>query len=184
MWLFYSLAALVLLQSLASLPGGFRYFAFFRRDLDALRTLYMPQASVFVPCRGLDQGLRSNLAALFRQHYPSYELVFVSDSAEDPALAVAASLAAEFEGQTVARTRFVVAGRAEHSGQKVHNLLAAVAESDSTSEVFVFVDTDARVRPDWLRSLVEPLADERVGAATGYRWFLPVSGGFASHMRS
>jgi ceramide glucosyltransferase len=177
---FYALAALVLLQSLLSLRGGVRYFEFFRRGLDARRALYMPHASVFVPCRGLDQGLRANLAALFRQHYPSYELVFVSDSADDPALAVAASLAAEFEGQTVARARFVVAGRAGSSGQKVHNLLAAVAESDSASEVFVFVDTDARARPDWLRSLVAPLADEGSGAATGYRWFLPVSGWNAS----
>ena len=184
MWLFYSLAALVLLQSLLSLRGGVRYFDFFRRGLDARRELYMPFASVFVPCRGLDQGLRSNLAALFLQHYPSYELVFISDHAEDPALAVAESLAAEFEGQTVARVRFVVAGRAEHSGQKVHNLLAAIAETDASSEVFVFVDTDARTRPDWLRSLVAPLADEAVGAATGYRWFLPVAGGFASHLRS
>jgi cellulose synthase/poly-beta-1,6-N-acetylglucosamine synthase-like glycosyltransferase len=184
MWAFYTLAALVLLQSLASLRGGVRYFAFFRQRLDARRALYMPFASVFVPCRGLDQGLRSNLSALFLQHYPSYELVFVSDRSDDAALAVAESLAAEFEGQTVARVRFVVAGRAKNSGQKVHNLLAAVAESDASSEVFVFVDTDARARPDWLRSLVAPLADEAVGAATGYRWFLPLSGGFASQLRS
>jgi ceramide glucosyltransferase len=184
MWAFYTLAALVVLQSLLSLRGGLRYFDFFRRGLDARRELYMPFASVFVPCRGLDQGLRSNLDALFLQHYPSYELVFVSDRAEDPALAVAESLAAEFEGQTVARVRFVVAGRAEASGQKVHNLLAGVAEADASSEVFVFVDTDARTRPDWLRSLVAPLGDEAVGAATGYRWFLPLKGGFASHLRS
>lgn len=184
MWLFYSLAALVLLQSILSLRGGLRYFDFFRRGMDARRELYMPFASVFVPCRGLDKGLRSNLAALFLQHYPSYELVFVSDRADDAALAIAGSLAAEFEAQTVARVRFVVAGRAEASGQKVHNLLAAIAEADASSEVFVFVDTDARTRPDWLRSLVAPLADEAVGAATGYRWFLPVAGGFASHLRS
>jgi ceramide glucosyltransferase len=184
MWVFYTLAALVVLQSLASLRGGVRYLDFFRRSLDARRTLYMPFASVVVPCRGLDQGLRPNLAALFLQHYPSYELVFVSDRREDPALAVAESLASEFDGQTVARVRFVVAGRATNSGQKVHNLLAAVAESDPSSEVFVFVDTDARTRPDWLRSLVAPLADEAVGAATGYRWFLPVKGGFASQLRS
>jgi ceramide glucosyltransferase len=184
MWVFYTLAALVLLQSLLSLRGGVRYFNFFRRWLDARRSLYMPFASVFIPCRGLDQGLRSNLSALFLQHYPSYELVFVSDRSDDAALAIAESLAAEFEGQTVARARFVVAGAAVNSGQKVHNLLAAVAESDASSEVFVFVDTDARARPDWLRSLVAPLADEAVGAATGYRWFLPLSGGFASQLRS
>jgi cellulose synthase/poly-beta-1,6-N-acetylglucosamine synthase-like glycosyltransferase len=31
---------------------------------------------------------------------------------------------------------------------------------------------------------VAPLQDETLGAATGYRWFVPVRGGFASHLRS
>jgi ceramide glucosyltransferase len=182
--IYYLFAALVVLQSLLSLRGGVRYFNFFRRELDAPRTLYLPPASVFVPCRGPDQGLRLNLVALFRQHYPSYELVFVSDRAEDPALEIAHQLSREFEGESVARARFVVAGPATESGQKVHNLRAAVAEADAASEVFIFVDTDARPRADWLRSLVAPLADEGAGAATGYRWFLPVGGGFASELRS
>ena len=184
MLVFYVLAALVVLQSLLSLRGGVRYLNFFRRELDTPRSLYLPFASVFVPCRGMDQGLRLNLLALFRQHYPAYELVFVSDRADDPALEIARQLSRELEGETVARTRFVVAGEASDSGQKVHNLRAAVAEADPSSEVFVFVDTDARPRTDWLRALVAPLAEEALGASTGYRWFLPVGGGFASHLRS
>ncbi|MCA1621152.1 MAG: glycosyltransferase family 2 protein [Acidobacteria bacterium] len=184
MWVFYILAALVIWQGFVSLRGGVRYFNFFRRELDAPRTLYMPFASVFVPCRGLDQGLRWNLTPLFRQHYPAYELVFVSDREDDAGLEVARQLAREFEGETVARVRFVVAGRADDTGQKVHNLRAAVAEADPSSEVFVFVDTDARPRADWLRALVAPLGDGGAGAATGYRWFLPVRGGLASQLRS
>src|SRR5215218_658565 len=184
MLFFYLLAALVVLQSVMSLRGGVRYFNFFRRELEAPRSLYMPFASVFVPCRGMDQGLSLNLLALFRQHYPAYELVFVSDRADDPALDVARQLGRELEGETVARTRFVVAGPATDSGQKVHNLLAAVAEADASSEVFVFVDTDARPRADWLRALVAPLGEEGAGAATGYRWFLPAGGGLASQVRS
>ena len=184
MLVFYALAALVVLQSLMSLRGGVRYLGFFRRESEAPRALHMPFASVFVPCRGLDQGLSLNLLALFRQHYPAYELIFVSDSAEDPALEVARQLARELGGETVARARFVVAGPATDSGQKVHNLLAALKEVDASSEVFVFVDTDARPRADWLRALVAPLAEEGSGAATGYRWFLPARGGFASQLRS
>ncbi|HEX8188739.1 MAG TPA: glycosyltransferase family 2 protein [Pyrinomonadaceae bacterium] len=181
---FYALAALVVLQSALSLRGGVRYLNFFRRELEAPRPLYMPFASVFVPCRGVDQGLRLNLLALFRQHYPAYELVFVSDRAEDPALEIARQLSRELEGETVARPRFVVAGKASDSGQKVHNLRAALTEVDASSEVFVFVDTDARPRADWLRALVAPLADEGAGAATGYRWFLPARGRAASQLRS
>jgi ceramide glucosyltransferase len=184
MLFFYVLAALVVLQSLLSLRGGVRYLKFFRRELEAPRPLYMPFASVCVPCRGVDQGLRLNLLALFRQHYPAYELVFVSDRAEDPGLDIARQLSRELGAETVARTRFVVAGKASDSGQKVHNLRAALEEADGSSEVFVFVDTDARPRPDWLRALVAPLGVEGAGAATGYRWFLPAGGGLASQLRS
>ncbi|HYE12857.1 MAG TPA: glycosyltransferase family 2 protein, partial [Pyrinomonadaceae bacterium] len=123
-------------------------------------------------------------ASLFLQHYPAYELIFVSDDREDTALAVAEEVWKSLRGETVARVSFVAAGRATDTGQKVHNLRAAVAAVSADSEVLVFVDTDARPSPDWLRSLVAPLAGVGVGAATGYRWFLPVGGGLASHLRS
>ncbi|HYP52591.1 MAG TPA: glycosyltransferase family 2 protein [Pyrinomonadaceae bacterium] len=181
---FYLLAALILWQSLVSLRGGWRFLSYVRRESERKRALFMPFASVVVPCRGLEQGLRANLAALFRQHYPRYEILFVSDRAEDPALAAAEEVARHFADESVAAVRFVVAGGAREEGQKVHNLRAAVAEADAASEVFVFFDTDARPKPDWLRSLVAPLADERVGASTGYRWFVPAGGRFASQLRS
>jgi cellulose synthase/poly-beta-1,6-N-acetylglucosamine synthase-like glycosyltransferase len=80
--------------------------------------------------------------------------------------------------------RFVVSGPATDSGQKVHNLRVAVAAADPQSEIFVFVDTDARPRADWLSTLIKPLQDPGLGATTGYRWFIPVRGGVASHLRS
>jgi cellulose synthase/poly-beta-1,6-N-acetylglucosamine synthase-like glycosyltransferase len=182
---FYFFAALLLLQSLLSLRGGFRYLSYFRSELLSAPETYAPRATVVVPCRGLDEGLDENLAALFLQDYPEYEIVFVSDSADDPALEVAGDSAARLTPgrPAVRRVRAVVAGRADGRGQKVHNLLAAVRAADPSSEVFVFVDTDARPRADWLRSLVAPLGDGRVGAATGYRWFV-ARGGLASHLRS
>lgn len=184
MWVYYFFAVVVLLQSLLSLRAGIRFLAFVRREVDAKRPLYLPFATVFVPCRGMDQGLRQNLSAVFAQHYPAYEIIFVSDRADDPALALAEWLAQENDNPGVTRVKFVEAGRASESGQKTHNLRVAVLEANPSSEVYVFVDTDARPREGWLRALVAPLEDELVGATTGYRWFLPVRGGFASRLRS
>jgi cellulose synthase/poly-beta-1,6-N-acetylglucosamine synthase-like glycosyltransferase len=62
-------------------------------------------------------------------------------------------------------------------------LIVAVDTVDPQSEVLVFVDTDARPPKDWLRKLVAPLADETIGASTGYRWFVPETGGLASRLR-
>ena len=182
MWVFYVFASLLVIQSAVSLRGGLRYLAYFRREMAKADSGYAPYASVIAPCRGLDQGLRENLAALFRQDYPAYEIIFVTDAIADPALAVIEEVRREF-GDRVA-SRVVVAGDATGGGQKVHNLRAAVAEADAKSEVFVFVDSDARPRENWLRSLIAPLADEGAGAATGYRWFIPVRGGFSSTLRA
>lgn len=184
MWVYYFFAALLVWQGLASLVGGVRYLAYVRRELSAARPAFTPFASIIAPCRGLDQGLHDNLDALFRQDYPAYEIIFVTDHADDSSLAVVAEVMRDWEQSTKARARVHVAGAAIESGQKVHNLRAAVAQVDSLSEVLVFVDTDARPRANWLASLVAPLSDERIGAATGYRWFIPVRGGFASHLRS
>jgi ceramide glucosyltransferase len=98
----------------------------------------------------------------------------VFDDSSDPSLEIARHLNA----------RTVISGPAKNTGQKVHNLIAAVDEIDPRCEVLVFVDTDARPNTDWLRQLVAPLADETLGAATGYRWFVPEKGGLASRLRS
>jgi ceramide glucosyltransferase len=184
MWVYYVFAALLLWQSLLSLLGGVRYLAYFRREMAKSKGHFHPFASVIVPCRGLDQGLEANIEALFDQGYPAYELLFVTDAEDDPALKVIERVRKRLDRKTALRSRFIIAGNAESAGQKVHNLLSAVSEIDPTAQVLIFADTDARPRPDWLASLVAPLSDERIGATTGYRWFIPVKGGVASYLRS
>lgn len=182
MGIFYFFAALLLLQAFISLRGGVRYLRYFQRELSAPASDFTPFVSIIVPCRGLDQNLHENLAALCGQSYPVYEIIFAVDSSDDPALKVIEGVRSRGGNKLFNLTRVVVAGKAVDCGQKVHNLIAAVREADARSEVFVFVDSDARPQRDWLRSLVAPLADESIGAATGYRWFIP-SRGLASRLR-
>jgi cellulose synthase/poly-beta-1,6-N-acetylglucosamine synthase-like glycosyltransferase len=187
---FYFFAAIVIWLGILSLRGGIRFTDYLR--LDTARTLpdFRPFVSVIAPTRGLDQGLQENLTALFQQDYPDYELIFVTDSAGDSSLAVidevkrSAGIAGRPSNKEEVPTSVVIAGAALDSGQKVHNLRAAVGEVDSRSEVLVFVDADARPQVHWLRSLVGPLHDQHIGAATGYRWFIPSHGGLASHLCS
>lgn len=206
LWVFYFFAALLVLQSALSLRGGVRYLAYVRRETVRDQPDYTPYVSIIAPCRGLDQGLRENLAALFQQDYPAYEIIFVTDREDDPSLAIIEDVRQAFKTraqdasaqvltalmatgmttdiETRVTTSVCIAGEATASGQKVHNLRVAVNKTNPRSEAFVFIDSDARPRNDWLRSLVAPLADESVGATTGYRWFIPTRGGFASILRS
>ena len=82
------------------------------------------------------------------------------------------------------KANLVVASKASDSSQKVENLREAVLHAGDRSEVFVFVDSDARPATDWLRSLVARLENKNVGVATGYRWFISPNPTFASELRN
>src|SRR6267143_1713498 len=181
--LFYFFAAISIWLGLLSLRGGVRFVRYLQTELAKEYPEFTPFVTVFVPCRGIDDGLTQNITAIFAQDYPQFEIIFVSDRADDPALKVIEEARRSFKKQFGPMMRIVIAGPATDSGQKVHNLRVAVAEADQRTEVFAFVDTDARPHKLWLRSLIAPLQDHRVGATTGYRWFVPVRGGFASHLR-
>jgi ceramide glucosyltransferase len=176
---FYFLAAVSIWFGIQSLLNGIRYAAYVRRETSRALPKFTPFVSVIAPGRGLEQGLKENLRTLLSQDYQNYEVLFVFDREDDPAIEVVSELG--HGSSRIART--IIAGSATDSGQKVHNLRVAVIEIDPESEVLVFVDTDARPGPDWLRCLVAPLADETLGASTGYRWFVPSRGGVASRLR-
>src|ERR1041384_1140226 len=184
MFVFYFFAAIVIWLGVLSLRGGFRFAKYVHDELGRLLESFAPFVSVVAPFRGLEHGLRENLLALFHQEYPQYEIIFVTDSAEDPALPLVHDLLDSEKSPAIRKAQIVVAGKANDSGQKVHNLIVAVEKADTASQAFVFVDTDARPKANWVRSLVAPLGDNGLGAATGYRWFIPQQGGFASTLRS
>jgi len=182
--LFYFFAAISIWLGLLSLRGGVRFVRYLQTELSKQYPEFTPFVTVFMPLRGIDDGLRENVAAIFAQDYPAYEIIFVADRADDPSLTVVEDARHSFAGVVGPVMQFVIAGPAVDQGQKVHNLIFAIDHADSKSEIFVFVDSDARPKSLWLRSLVAPLNDESVGATTGYRWFVPARGGIASHLQS
>ena len=184
MLIFYFLAAVVICLGILSLRSGLSFAGYVRRELARKPPGYSPFVSVIAPCRGLEEGLRENLTALFEQDYPTYEIIFVTDREDDPALDVFVDVRDQWADAWRPVTQLVIAGPASMSGQKVHNLTVAATKVDPRCKVLVFVDSDARPHGQWLTSLVAPLANEGIGAATGYRWFIPMKGGVASHLRS
>ena len=181
---FYFFAAISIWLGLLSLRGGVRFVRYLQTELRKEYSEFTPFVTVFMPLRGVDDGLRENIAAIFAQDYPNFEIIFVVDRADDPAVSVVEDARRSFASSVGPVMQFVVSGPAIDQGQKVHNLIFAVNHAHPKGEVFAFVDSDARPRGEWLRSLVAPLEDESIGASTGYRWFVPVRDGIASHLRS
>jgi len=136
-------------------------------------TDYQPRVAVILPVKGLDDDVLTSVQSLLHQDYPDHRLLCAVESAADPVCGVLEKLARQ---GAPGRLEIVVAGMATTRGQKIHNQLAAVARTTPTDEVLVFVDADAQTSPDWLRALVGPLKNAPVGAATGYRYYVPVGG--------
>ena len=128
------------------------------------------RARVFIPCKGHDIELRTNLEQLLQQDYDNYEVVFIVEDRSDPALEIIEGVRAAHPGIA---SHIVVAGVAEDCGQKVHNLRIATETIPESIDHLVFVDSDAQPRGDWLRCMVARLEIGHCGVVTGYRWFIP-----------
>ena len=175
MWLFLILVAPAVLLAANSWRGERDKFRYYRKRLpDQKQSAFLPPVSLVVPVKGHDQGLRENLAALANLDYPDYELI------------IAARAPADIPAGVVPAQARVVFSNGEPAGaaEKLQNLLAAVRASRPQTEVLAFADSDGRVAGGWLRALVAPLAEAGVGAATGYRVYLPEPAEFWPALRS
>src|SRR5262249_57922230 len=160
---------LVTLLFIRSLPARIATIRFTRsafRPLPPRQTRYQPKAVVIVPCRGTEDGFEENIRAILAQDYRDYEVVFVTESENDPAHDALSRLLKQSR-RSAPPTWLVVAGEAKNQGQKVHNLCAALDTLNSIDrrvETLVFADSDARPTRHWLPALVAPLGDKRVRA--------------------
>jgi cellulose synthase/poly-beta-1,6-N-acetylglucosamine synthase-like glycosyltransferase len=131
----------------------------------------LPKAAVILCLRGADPFLADCLRALLNQDYPQYDLKLVIDRQEDPAWKIANDII-KAQGATnvdVNSLRFI----RQDCSLKCSSLLQAILELDKSYQVVALVDADTVVHPSWLRELVSPLANPKVGATTGNRWYLP-----------
>ena len=154
-----AIAAIPFIYYLLALYSTLRFFALSRRTA-APNTDFLPPISCLKPIKGLDEDAYENYASFCRQDYPQYEIVFCVDR-DDPALPVLEKLIHDFPDRDI---RLLFGSGRKAINDKVGRLTRLTSEAKY--DVFVITDGDVRVRPDYLRSVVSPFRDPRVGAAT------------------
>ena len=146
-WLFW-LVALYLVHS------------FFQPTTKPRAPGFTPPVSILKPIKGVDVQAYENFASFCRQDYPHFEVIFGVADRADPVVPIVERLKRENPSCPI-RLLVIEPFGANRKASLLHGLAAAAHH-----EVLVASDSDMRVTPDYLRRIVAPLADERVGLVT------------------
>src|SRR6266404_6548433 len=136
---------------------------FFRRERARVLPNYSPSVSLLKPVRGVDFGSYENFVSFCVQEYPDYEILFGVGDPADPAVPLIQRLIAPFPERRIA----LLLGAERIGANPKVNMLARLAH-EARYEILVLTDGDIRVSPAYLREVVAPFADARVGAVTSF----------------
>jgi ceramide glucosyltransferase len=136
-----------------------------------------PGVSVLKPLHGAEPLLEAALASTCAQDFPTFQVVFGTDRADDPALAVVERLRQRFP--TVDITA-VVDRRRHGANPKIGNLINMLPAAKH--DVLVIADSDLHVAPDWLARVVTALDTPGTGLACALYTGLPATGALVERL--
>ncbi|MGV0024441.1 glycosyltransferase [Phormidesmis priestleyi] len=162
---FFSVVILALFQIL--------FTVLFVQRLKPVRLMRLPdsKATVILCLRGVDRSLSDCLQGLLNQDYPNYTVLIVVESPTDPVWEVITPILTQ---PTIAHVQVsLLKERLETCSFKCSQLIQAIATLDSDCEIVALIDADTVPHSTWLRELVTPLQNDRIGATTGNSWYSP-----------
>ncbi|MGE5253200.1 MAG: bacteriohopanetetrol glucosamine biosynthesis glycosyltransferase HpnI [Planctomycetaceae bacterium] len=147
---------------------------FHRRPPDASLPSFSqwPAVTVLKPVCGLEKNLGINLRSACLQDYPDFQVVFCVGDPDDPAVPILKEIQEAYPEKVSVAVGNIVAG----PNSKINNLLGALPHV--RHNLLVISDSDTRLAPDYLKTIVAPLVDPGVGfvctlyrATSAQRWF-------------
>jgi ceramide glucosyltransferase len=134
-----------------------------KRREDRAATTFLPPVSVLKPVHGTEQGMERNLISFFEQDYPEFELLFCARHETDEALQLARRVGERYPH---VNAKYVTCGEPtpQFHNAKVYSL--AKLDSVAKHDLFITSDADVRVKPDYLRRMVQNLKDPQMGLAS------------------
>jgi ceramide glucosyltransferase len=145
------------------IAATFAAWRFFSRERARAFPSYTPAASLLKPVHGVDFGSYENFASFCTQDYPEYEILFGVGDPSDPAVPLIQRLISEFPQRSI---RLFIG--AEHIGTNRKVNMQARLAREARHEILVLTDGDIRVSRNYLREVIAPLADRKVGAVTSF----------------
>ena len=120
-----------------------------------------PPVSILKPLKGEDPEIYESFRSHCLQDYPQYEIIFGVSDANDPAVQVVERVRQEFPQRAI---QLQVCSEILGANTKVSNLEQMVRAA--RYEHLIVSDSDIRVEPNYLRKVMAPLSDPKVGMVT------------------
>jgi ceramide glucosyltransferase len=133
--------------------------------------------TVLKPLHGAEPLLEAALASTCAQDYPTFQVIFGVQRADDPALAIVERLRQRFP---TADLTVVVDPRRHGTNPKIGNLINMLPAAKH--DVLVIADSDLHVAPDWLTRVVAALAVPGTGLACTLYAGLPATGALVERL--
>ncbi|MHB1285325.1 MAG: glycosyltransferase [Leptospirales bacterium] len=137
-----------------------------------------PSLLMIKPVKGIDEGAEQNFLSFIRQDYPDFRILFVVGDPGDPVVHLIEGLVRQYPDRVSLK---IVT---EHSGtnRKMNNVSRAF--QGEAAELILLNDSDIRVSPSYLKTIVAPLLrDPAIGMVTCFQRGTP-KGGWSSRLAS
>jgi ceramide glucosyltransferase len=151
----------------------------FGRTHHRTHTSFVPPVSLLKPVHGAETGLEAHLATFFEQDYPKYEILFCARQLDDLGLETARRVAARYPHVPV---QFLASGEPNIPNAKILSLECMAQRSQYG--FLIISDSDVRVQCDYIRDVVAPFEDTRVGVVTCLYRGDAAQGGFWSRVEA
>ncbi len=117
-----------------------------------------PPVTILKPVHGLEKNQRENLRSTCLQEYPEFQVVFSIQDSNDASLPILEEIQQEFGAD---RVSLAIDTRQAGANGKINNMLGGLPYA--RHEILVISDSDVRLRPDYLKTIIAPLAEPEVG---------------------
>ncbi len=166
---FYFLLIVAILGTISStiflalvIAGLLKFRRETRRAKEALlRVKEFPSVSILKPVHGMEAQLRENIESFFKQDYPAFEILVAADTEDDAALDVVREVSARYRQVPC---RILIIGNPPWPNPPAYAFHRMMEIADN--EILVTSDSDVEVAPNYLKEVVAPLLDSKVGMVT------------------
>ncbi|BAQ63768.1 ceramide glucosyltransferase [Geminocystis sp. NIES-3709] len=142
---------------LYSLYSCYRFFS----QKEEVNVDFSPPISILKPLWGLEYNLEENLTSFIIQNYPQYQIIFCVRDKHDPVILLVEKLINRYADRDL---KLIVNDRIIGYNYKVSNLANGLKYCDYN--LILIADSDIEVKEDYLKKIVQPLQQEKVGVVT------------------